>query len=82
MLRCSDNSLYTGITKDLTRRIVEHNDNSSGLGAKFTRARQPVTLAYQEDADSRSSACKREIFIKSLTRKQKLALISGKNIKL
>ncbi len=75
ILRCSDSSLYTGITKDLDRRVNEHNDKSSNLGAKFTRGRQPVKLVYQENADSRSQASKREMHIKSLTRKQKLALI-------
>ncbi len=76
ILSCSDGSLYTGITTDVERRIQQHNNKSSSSGAKFTRARQPVTLVYQEDAASRSIATKREMQIKSLTRKQKLALIS------
>lgn len=75
ILRCSDNSLYTGITTDVDRRIEEHNEKSSNLGAKFTRGRQPVKLVYQEDAGSRSHATKREMEIKSLSRKQKLNLI-------
>ncbi len=78
IVRCSDDSLYTGITNDLDRRISEHNDSSSNLGAKFTRGRQPVKLVYQETAESRSHATKREMKIKSLSRQQKLALIENK----
>ncbi len=77
ILHCSDGSLYTGITIDVERRITEHNDHSSNLGAKFTRGRRPVKLVYQEKVDSRSEASKREMHIKSLTRKQKLALIQS-----
>lgn len=74
ILRCSDDSLYTGITTDIERRIKEHNGEPANLGAKYTRSRQPVELVYQEKTDSRGVASKREIEIKSLTRKQKLAL--------
>ncbi|MBT3203136.1 MAG: GIY-YIG nuclease family protein [Gammaproteobacteria bacterium] len=77
ILRCSDNSLYTGITTDVERRISEHNDKSSNLGAKFTRGRQPVKLVFQEQAETRSQASKREMEIKSLTRIQKLNLIES-----
>ena len=73
ILRCSDDSLYTGITNCLEKRIQTHNDKR---GARYTRSRLPVTLVYFEEADSRSSASQREIAIKELTRKQKLALIA------
>jgi len=74
ILRCSDDTLYTGIAKDLQKRIEEHN--SSGKGAKYTKARRPVTLVYSETAQDRSSASKREYIIKKLSRTQKLELIN------
>mgnify|MGYP000527737178 CR=1 FL=1 len=73
ILRCADDTLYTGITTDCARRVVQHN---SGKGAKYTRNRTPVTLIYNETSDSRSSASVREYQIKRLTRKQKLTLIA------
>ncbi|MFO8025343.1 GIY-YIG nuclease family protein [Thiohalophilus sp.] len=73
MLQCSDNSLYTGITIDPERRILEHNQDNK-LGARYTRARRPVKLVYQEPCASRSMAAKREAEIRKLTRQQKLAL--------
>ena len=75
MLHCDDGSLYTGITTDLERRISEHNDNK--LGARYTRARRPVKLAWFEQRDSRSEASIREAEIKKLDRKQKASLISS-----
>lgn len=74
ILKCSDNTLYTGITTDIKRRMHEHN--FSNKGAKYTKARRPVTLMYIEAMHDKSSACKREYSIKQLTRLQKLALIS------
>ncbi|MEE9326467.1 MAG: GIY-YIG nuclease family protein [Cocleimonas sp.] len=74
MLLCSDNSLYTGITTDLVRRVEEHNSKKSI--SKYTRARQPVKLVYEEKAESRSIASQREYQLKKLSRKQKEALIS------
>jgi len=75
MLRCADETLYTGITTDLERRLDEHNN--SDKGAKYTRARRPVTLVYSEKLESRSEASKREYFIKhKMSRKEKLLLIS------
>ena len=71
IVECRDGSLYTGITNDLQKRIDSHN---AGTGAKYTAARRPVRLVYREDATSRSSASKREITIKRLTRKAKQAL--------
>jgi putative endonuclease len=73
MLKCSDNTLYTGITTDLDRRIDEHNN--SPKGAKYTRIRRPVELIYSETKEDKSSASKREIEIKKLSRNQKLELI-------
>jgi len=73
MLRCADGSLYTGITTDIARRLAEHN-GEGGLGARYTRSRRPVTLAYTEPADSRAAASRREAAIKRLDRARKLAL--------
>lgn len=75
MLRCADDSLYTGVTVDLQRRVLEHNTDNK-KGARYTRARRPVTLVYQEVCDSRQSACRREHELKQLTREQKSALVS------
>ncbi len=74
MLACSDETLYTGITTNLERRLEEHNYSTKG--AKYTRARRPVKLVYSERYESRSEACKREYFIKhKMSRKEKQALI-------
>lgn len=72
ILRCGDGSLYTGCTNDLPRRLAAHQ---CGKGAKYTRSRPPVTLAYQEEAEDKSAALRREIAIKRLRRAEKLALI-------
>jgi putative endonuclease len=74
ILECSDGSLYTGITKDLVKRLEEHNTSSKG--AKYTKARRPVKLVYKESSLDRSSASKREYAIKKLTRLKKLQLIN------
>lgn len=74
IVRCADRTLYSGVTTDVERRVGEHN--SLEKAAKYTRARQPVTLVYQEAADSRSAACIREAALKRLTREQKEALIA------
>lgn len=72
---CSDDTLYTGITTDIDRRILEHN--GSDKGAKYTRTRQPVSLVYQEEYPDRSSASKREYEIKNrMSRAQKIELIN------
>lgn len=73
ILKCSDESLYTGITTDLIRRVDEHNN--SAKGAKYTRIRRPVELIYSEGCEDKSSASKREHEIKKLSRIQKLKLI-------
>jgi putative endonuclease len=76
IVRCADSSLYTGIAKDVKRRIEEHNlDNS--LGAKYTRGRRPVKLVYSEEFANRSDAAKREHEIKRMSRKAKQDLIAG-----
>ncbi len=74
ILRCADNTLYTGITLDVGNRIKQHN-GANKKGAKYTRNRQPVQLVYQEASDSRSDASKREYAIKSLKKVQKENLI-------
>jgi putative endonuclease len=79
ILRCADDSLYTGITTDLERRLVEHNDPVGNKGARYTRVRQPVTLIHHEICVSRSLASRREAEIKRLTRQQKLQLIDVAN---
>jgi len=76
ILRCQDDSLYTGVCTDLERRIQEHNQCNK-KGARYTRARRPVKMVYQEDCENRSEACKREAAIKKLQRKQKLLLINA-----
>lgn len=72
ILKCRDNTLYTGYTVDLNRRIETHN---KGLGAKYTRGRLPVEIVYQEVFESKSEAIKREIDLKKLSRIEKLDLI-------
>ena len=75
ILQCNDQTLYTGVTTDLDRRVEEHNSGSKG--AKYTTARRPVKMVYSEQLDSRSSAQQREHQIKSLTRRQKQQLIDS-----
>ena len=78
LLQCADDSLYTGITTDLERRLDEHNGElGSGLGAKYTRPRRPVELVYHETCATRSVAGQREAEIKRLSRTQKLALVAN-----
>jgi putative endonuclease len=71
ILRCADGTLYTGVTTDPERRLREHNAGGK-LGARYTRARRPVELAYQEQAANRAEACRREAAIKKLSREAKL----------
>ncbi|MDX2368614.1 MAG: GIY-YIG nuclease family protein, partial [Colwellia sp.] len=72
-LRCSDNSLYTGITTDIKRRLHQHNNTK--LGAKYTRARRPVVLVYSETVVDKSAASKREYQLRTLTKKKKEELV-------
>ncbi len=78
ILKCSDSTLYTGITTDLKRRLTEHNSLGQTKGAKYTRARQPVHLVYSKRYKNRSLASIAEATMKNLTRKEKLALIGTK----
>ncbi|MEX1028128.1 MAG: UV DNA damage repair endonuclease UvsE [Candidatus Paceibacterota bacterium] len=72
VLRCSDGSLYTGIAKDVERRLEQHN---AGTASRYTRSRLPVTLVYWEEQRHQSKALKRELAIKALSRKGKEGLI-------
>ncbi len=71
LLQCSDHTLYCGITNDLAKRLAAHN---AGEGAKYTRGRTPLQLLYQEPCADKSSALKRELEIKAMSRAEKLAL--------
>ena len=75
MVRCADNSLYTGITTDIERREKEHN-SKKGMAARYTRVRQPVSMVYQESCEDRSAAAKREWAIKQLNKRQKELLVT------
>lgn len=72
LARCSDGTLYTGVTTDPERRLAEHN---SGCGGAYTRSRGPVIFVYWEPAMDRSGALRREHAIKRLSRAQKEALV-------
>jgi putative endonuclease len=78
ILRCADDTYYTGITNDLDARVKAHND---GTGAKYTKPRTPVKIVYQEECLDRSAASKREYAIKRLSRNDKTELIkTGKGL--
>lgn len=79
MVRCSDGTLYTGIAKDLEKRIKAHNSGEDG--ARYTRSRRPVKLVYAERAGSRSEAARLEYRIKKMTRQKKLELAKGAKTK-
>ena len=74
ILRCVDDSLYTGITTDVSRRCDQHN---AGKASRYTRSRLPIRLVYDESVTSRSSALKREAVIKALSRIEKESLIQS-----
>lgn len=77
ILRCADDTLYTGITNDLGKRLAAHN---AGTASKYTRARGPVELVFAQECADRSAASKRELEIKNLTREKKRVLIrSGRS---
>lgn len=77
LIECADDTLYCGITNDLDKRLAAHN---AGEGAKYTRGRAPVKLAYCESCTDKSAALKREMEIKDLPRAKKLALVeTGKS---
>ncbi|MCI5822520.1 MAG: GIY-YIG nuclease family protein [Lachnospiraceae bacterium] len=75
IVRCADDTLYTGFTTDVTRRVQVHNQKK---GAKYTKTRTPVTLVYYEEFETKQLALKREAAIKKLTRQEKLKLIDRK----
>lgn len=75
ILRCADDTLYTGITTDLKRRVTEHN--ASPVGAKYTRARRPVALVFSRRFRTRSNALREETRVKRLPRSEKLRIIQG-----
>lgn len=75
LLRCRDNTLYCGVTTDLTRRVIEHN--TSVKGAKYTKVRRPVLLVYSTLTEDRSSACKLESRIKKLSKSKKELLVTN-----
>lgn len=76
MLRCKDETLYTGITTDLTRRFEEHQSNGPRC-AKYLRGRQPLTMIYHTVFENKSLALKAELKVKKLTASQKKLLASG-----
>ena len=73
IVKCSDGTLYTGWTNDINRRLAAHNE---GRGAKYTRGRRPVTLAYLEEFATKEEAMSREARIKKLSRAQKILLLN------
>ena len=77
IVRCADDTLYTGIAKDVARRIEEHNSNNR-LGAAYTRGRRPVVLVHREAVKTRSAAARREYEIKQMTRAGKQALLKAR----
>jgi putative endonuclease len=73
IVRCADSTLYTGVARDLEKRLAQHNRGKEG--AKYTRSRRPVELVYHEPAENRSAAQQREYRIKQLSAAQKRRLI-------
>jgi len=80
MLECGDGTYYIGVTRDLNRRLSEHNEGKKG--AKYTKVRRPVRVVYSELAIDRSAALKREYALRQLTRVQKSALVQKYSLKL
>jgi len=77
ILRCNDESLYTGWTNDIEERVKAHNE---GRGAKYTNSRKPVHLIYHEEFETKSEALKREMVIKKMSRSQKEQLIVASKV--
>lgn len=75
ILRCADDTLYTGITNDIERRLKAHN---AGTASKYTRSRRPVAIVYQEEVGSKGDALRRELQIKAMSRQQKIDLFTNK----
>jgi putative endonuclease len=76
IVECADGSLYTGVARDLERRLAQHNGDRAG-GPRYTRGRRPVRLLWSAPAADRAQALAREAAIKKLSRSGKLALIEG-----
>ena len=74
ILRCKDDTFYTGITTDVEKRLEVHR---SGKGAKYTRGRNPLELVYRECCENHSHALKRELAVKKLTRQEKEKLVTS-----
>ena len=74
VLRCADGSLYTGISTDPDRRLTQH---TAGTASKYTRSRRPVELVYREKRRGKSDALRRELALKALPRRAKLALVGA-----
>ena len=74
ILQCADGSLYTGVARNLQRRLLQHNGELAG-GSRYTRGRRPVALLWSDTAPDRSTAQKREASIKRLSRSQKMRLL-------
>ena len=74
VVRCADNSLYAGVTKNLKRRILEHNYGMRG--AKYTRSRRPVKVVYEEECSDHSDALKKEWAFKKLSKTRKERIIA------
>lgn len=79
MIRCADNSIYTGITTDITRRFKEHSDGS-GKGAKYTHSHQPKEIIAVFGSADRSTASKLEYRIKKLSKSQKEMIVQNQNL--
>ncbi|MFA5531257.1 MAG: GIY-YIG nuclease family protein [Thiohalomonadaceae bacterium] len=77
VVRCADDTLYTGIARDVQRRLQEHN-GLAPRGARYTRGRRPVRLCHVESFHSRAEAARREAAIKKMSRRQKDVLITGR----
>ena len=75
IMMCGDESLYTGITTDLDRRLKEHK---SGRGAKYTKGRGPFRIVYSENFNTRAEATKMEANVKALKRNEKLSMVSDR----
>jgi len=73
IVRCCDNTLYTGYAEDIDKRIAQHN---AGKASKYTRTRLPVELVYYEEVADKSSALRRELQIKQMSKSHKESLIS------
>lgn len=78
LLRCRGGTFYTGVTTDPARRLHEHNH--TGRGARYTRTRRPVTLAYVEAAASRQEACRREYQLRTLSHRDKEQLCTAAGV--